>query len=826
VINPATTVIPLVLLMTTPAIGDTPVTQPSDRGTHHPHAAKLRNADGSWKYTNALAGETSPYLLQHAHNPVDWHPWGEKAFAVAREQQKPIFLSVGYSTCYWCHVMERQVFEDPAIAAVMNEHFVNIKVDREERPDVDDVYMIATQLMTGQGGWPNSVFLTPPPPPADQREAGPEARSDEGPDHHPGYGLKPFWAGTYIPPTPMHGRPGFPQLAEAIDRVWREQREDVLKQAATVADAISEQGGVAGRPGEVTPDDIQRTAHALLRTYDVEHGGFGGAPKFPTPVNLLFLLGLRGQGGNESLDEPIHHTLAAMARGGMYDQVGGGFHRYSTDEKWLVPHFEKMLYDNGLLLETYAKAYEQTDDPARRRLYERVMRETAAYVFREMTDPATGAFYSAQDAEVEAREGGNYVWTSEQVLAAVKDGPLAAFAIKLYGLDGGPNFRDPHAPDAKPVNVLYLPKPLDGLGGYEKAAARRDQINALLLAVRDQRPQPATDDKVIAGWNGLMIAGLAEAGRVLGEDGYVTAARRAADAVLEHMATDDGGLYRTMRAGKAKVPAFLDDYAYFIHGLLALHAAAEADRRRYLDEARRLAAYADSRFGAEGGGWYDTLAGQTDLFVRTRGTYDGATPSGNSVMVHNLITLAGLTGDDAYLQDAAAAVRQFAQPLREMGRGMVHLSLAAARLAEADATLLKAGGEAAATQPMGPVAVAIADVARDADSGVITATVRLTIDEPYHINAHEPTEAWLIPTEVSAAGEGWAVEAAYPDAELKKFAFADEPLAVYEGGVAITVTLTPAEGAGAAPPALSVRFQPCTDEACLRPEARRLAVEP
>jgi len=433
----------------------------------HPHAAELKNEDGTWRYTNYLADQTSPYLLQHAHNPVDWRPWGQEAFDEAAKRGVPIFLSVGYSTCYWCHVMERQVFENPQIAKQMNEQFVCIKVDREERPDVDDIYMTATQLMTGSGGWPMSVFLTPP-----------GASGDDDP------GLKPFWAGTYIPPEPQHGRPGFPQVLGGLSKAWAKQREDVVKQSQALADAVRKSMANQAESGPVNTSTIQATTDQLLNMYDKEHGGFGGAPKFPQPIYLRFLSTIYKNNPSDSLWQIIGHTLEQMVYGGMYDQIGGGFHRYSTDERWLVPHFEKMLYDNAQLVELYTRIIEEKPNDASEALYKRVVHETCDYVLREMTDP-TGTFWSAQDAEVNAREGGNYVWTEDQVRQAIDDPALAGLAIKMYGLDLGTNFKDPHHDDAEPVNVLFLPKPLAALSvetGIEMMSLleKRQQINETL----------------------------------------------------------------------------------------------------------------------------------------------------------------------------------------------------------------------------------------------------------------------------------------------------------------------------------------------------------
>lgn len=791
----------------------------------HPHHDQLVNADGSWKYTNALEGQTSPYLLQHAHNPVDWRPWGEAAFAEARREQKPIFLSIGYSTCYWCHVMERLVFENPAIAEKMNAGFVNIKVDREERPDVDDIYMTATQLYTQRGGWPMSVFLTPPAP-------------EEGAEQADGYGLKPFFCGTYFPPEPAHGMPSFPQVLDAMRGEWENNREAVLNRADKLAESVEQVLNEASAPGPVGVASVQAAANDLLRSYDAEHGGFGGAvgrPKFPQPDNLMFLMAIDRDTPETPIDEPIRHTLDRMARGGMYDQVGGGFHRYSTDEKWLVPHFEKMLYDNGQLLSLYAAALEALPPvPARDGIgkaagqYERVLRETADYVLREMTDES-GAFWSAQDAEVNAREGQNYVWTAEQIDAAIVDEELAAFAKRMYGLDRGANFTDPHAPDATPVNVLYLPEPLDTLG--EDAGAKRERVNALLKAVRDERDQPGTDDKVLTAWNGLMIAGLADAGRVLNEPRYVEAAARAADAIMDRMATDDGGLFRSMRAGEAKIPAFLEDYASFITGLLALNEAdaflsplsEEGGDKAYLAAARRYADHVFDRFEAPGGGYYDTLADQADLFVRTRGTYDGATPSGNSVMIHNLLDLHVATGERHYFDRATTDLRSFAEPLTSRSTAMTNMQHALLRA-------LRRSAEAA--NALAAPAVEGASVS-DALTEPLTVDVKqtgegrydliLTVAEGYHINSHTPGAENLIATSIEPASpDAFGIEVAWPKAQEANCAYADQPLSVYEGTVTISITVTPSSSDDGER-SLMMRYQACTESACLAP--RVLTIE-
>jgi len=772
----------------------------------HPHHKDLKNADGSWKFTNALAKETSPYLLQHAHNPVDWHPWNAETFALARKTGKPIFLSIGYSTCYWCHVMERQVFENPAIAKVMNEHCINVKVDREERPDVDDIYMASVQMLNqGRGGWPMSVFLTPP---------GAKGKDDPG--------LKPFYAGTYIPPQQ------FPTLVARVGEVWKEQKDGIIAQAEEVADAITQHLQQELTPGEVSPVSFDRTAEALLRNFDEEHGGFGGAPKFPTPNNLLMLLKHYQKVPSPELWTAISYTLERMARGGIYDHVGGGFHRYSVDEKWLVPHFEKMLYDNGQLVEVYLIAQSIKPDGKDAKLYERVVREVCDYVMREMTD-LTGTFWSAQDAEVDAKEGQNYVWTPAEVKAAIDDEKLAALALKMYGLDLGPNFRDPHDAEAKPVNVLFLPVRLDELAAAQKLTmdellAQKKQIDTKLKAVRDKRKQPRLDDKVLTSWNGLMIAGMARAGRQLKEEKYTIAARKAADYILASMRTADGGLFRTMRQGKAKISGFLEDYSFFVHGLIEVHRA--TGDAKYLAAANELTDYAAKKFGSDGGGggYFDTLANQSDLFVRVRSTYDGATPSGNGVMVHNLLSLYELTKDEKRLKHALVDLRSFSTPLRRQSAGMSHMLHALQRASElAPAQFARAsGGEAASglKEPTAkePVLVAVSSEKVDLSTGSATVTVTMKVHKDFHVNANDAGDDSVIPCVIKLEGaKGIELAVKYPKAEKRKFAFADKPLGVYEGAVTFEVTLTKGEKAEAAAPKLVVRYQACNSEACLLP---------
>jgi uncharacterized protein YyaL (SSP411 family) len=748
-------------------------------------------------HTNRLIDETSPYLLQHAHNPVDWYAWGPEAFAAARAADRPIFLSIGYSTCYWCHVMERESFENEQIAEVMNEHFICIKVDREERPDVDDIYMAATRIFTqGGGGWPMSVFLEP--------------RT-----------LKPFLAGTYFPPEDNLQRIGFRSLLQRVNEAWANQREGIEQQADQIAELVARHLSAAARPQPVGREQVDQAVTMLLGIYDVQDAGFGpGGNKFPMPAYLDLLMGVAWQ--RQDVRAAVLHTLDRMALGGMYDQIGGGFHRYSTDTKWLVPHFEKMLYDNGQLASTYAAAYARTGDA----LYAEIVRETLEYVLREMTDEA-GAFFSAQDAEVNAREGGNYVWVADEVRTALTEAGLSDdvdLALDVYGFSRGTNFQDPHHPEDAPTNVVYLrdrPERLADARGLTPEAfhERLVRINAALLAVRDTRDQPGTDDKVLAAWNGLMIAGMADGGRVLDEPRYVEAARRAAEFVLATMRDEQRGLLRTYRSGTAKVAAFLEDYALVIHGLVALHRA--TDESRWLEAAQELAREAHERFWDPGQGtYYDTLPGQDDLFVRTRNTYDGAVPCGNSVMLNNLLKLHELTGGDNYLDDAQATLEGLSGAVAASPVSTALATLALARIAEDHPQRLAA---APAPAPAAPRPVQI-----EASAGrveVLPGTparleLTLRIGEGYHINAHEPGQANLIGLSVQVVGaEGLAVRPEYADGEL------------YEGEIRIhrgTVTLpvhVERMGAVSGEPRLAVTYQVCTDRVCLAPTTETLPVE-
>ena len=568
---------------------------------------------------NRLAHELSPYLLQHALNPVDWYPWGEEAFARAKGEDKPVFLSVGYSSCHWCHVMERESFESAEIAAILNEHFVSIKVDREERPDIDSIYMQAVQMMTGRGGWPMSVFLTP--------EGG------------------PFYAGTYFPPDDRHGMPGFRRVLLSVADAYRARRTDVVSAADEITRAVSGSPQVQ-TVASLSHDALDRCAGKLADNYDPVYGGFGGAPKFPPSMGLDFLMQVETRqsaaapAATPELREIIVNTLMKMARGGMYDQVGGGFHRYSVDARWLVPHFEKMLYDNALLARLYTRAWQWTGEP----FFARIANEVLGWVTREMTSP-DGGFYSSLDADSEGEEGKFYVWSRDEVMGILGDVEGRVFC-SLYDITDRGNWEG--------RNIPNVPRDFEVVAGdhgltLDQLADIAARGKCKLYGVRAQRVWPARDDKILAAWNGWMLAAFAEAALAFDRDDYREVVRRSSDLLLSRI--DDHG--RLMR--HAKIGGLLEDYAGVAWALeLAFEAVHD---RRYLDASRRLADQILERFGdAENGGFFDTPADHEKLITRPKDLFDNATPSGNSLAADVLLRLAVLFGDDRYALAGTRAV--------------------------------------------------------------------------------------------------------------------------------------------------------------------------
>jgi uncharacterized protein YyaL (SSP411 family) len=581
---------------------------------------------------NRLALESSLYLLQHARNPVDWFPWGQEAFAKAKAEDKPIFLSVGYATCHWCHVMERESFEDPGVAQVLNEFFVPIKVDREELPDVDHVYMMALQALTGSGGWPMSLFLTPD--------------------------LKPFYGGTYFPPEDRHGLPSFARVLTAISSTWQNRREEVLKSAGELTEHL--QKLLLPRSGPLPQDLHAQALGQLARIHDATYGGFGGAPKFPQTPTLTYLLALAWK-GDRLARGMLELTLDKMAEGGIYDQVGGGFHRYAVDGIWRVPHFEKMLYDNAQLARVYLGMYRLTG----KTLYRRVTLETLDYLLREMRHPQ-GGFYSAQDADSEGIEGKFYVWSEQEVRAVL--GSDAEAALKLFGVSEAGNWEG--------VNVLEARYPEPALRqelGLDEAAYALwiEEVKAKLYQARRQRIPPLTDDKVLADWNGLALRAFAEAGRVLGEDAYLEAARKNAEFVTSRM-VQDGLLRHSWREGRLRSEAYLSDQASYGLGLLETYQA--TGEMRWLEAARTLAEGILTHFRDPNGGFFD--ASGRELPLRAKDVFDGPYPGGNSAAAEFLIRLAALYEREDWAEVARGAIEFHAQGLARSPSALPGLLLA------------------------------------------------------------------------------------------------------------------------------------------------------
>jgi uncharacterized protein YyaL (SSP411 family) len=645
---------------------------------------------------NRLADETSPYLLQHADNPVDWYPWGQQALQKAKQEDKPILLSIGYSACHWCHVMEHESFEDEGTARLMNELFVSIKVDREERPDLDAIYMQAVQAMTGRGGWPMTVFLTPD--------------------------LVPFYGGTYYPPTPRYGMPSFKQVLNGVAAAYRDRRGEVEQSAQRLLDQLSQTLAVSADRGELRVETLNAAHHALAREFDSVHGGFGDKPKFPPAMDLEFLLRIYHRTGWSKAWEMVDLTLRKMALGGVYDQLGGGFHRYSVDERWLVPHFEKMLYDNALLSRVCLHAYQTSGNG----FFRRIVEETLDYVLREMTyvgarandqqlrtgpqlpsnaAGVAGGFYSTQDADSEGEEGKFFVWTPEEVdtLLGDEDGSLfrAYFDVTEEG-----NFEH--------KNILHIDHSLEEVAARlsvtpERLSEAVERGKQILFKAREKRVKPGRDDKVLTAWNGLMLASFAEAGAVLGRPNYVQAAVRAADFILTRLRDENGRLLRSYKDGHSKFDAYLEDHAYLADGLLALYQA--TFDVRWLEETRALADEMLARFwDEENGGFFDTASDHADqsLIIRPKNITDNATPSGNSVAAAVLLDLAILDGPADGTGKSEVYHHTAVETLRLLGGGMARyprafgqaLSALDAYLASTKEIVIIGDPQAAATQTL------------------------------------------------------------------------------------------------------------------------------
>ncbi|MHC1730189.1 MAG: thioredoxin domain-containing protein [Syntrophobacteraceae bacterium] len=586
--------------------------------------------------SNRLAGEKSPYLLQHAENPVDWYPWGEEAFRKARSEDKPIFLSIGYSTCHWCHVMEHESFEDNEVASLLNDRFVSIKVDREERPDIDQVYMTVCQATTGSGGWPLSVFIGP--------------------------GGEPFFAGTYFPKRGRLGMPGFMEIAGRIADLWRDGRPQLSRISEEITKAIQPKP-LQGEQRVLGREALERAYRQLGRSFDPVWGGFGSAPKFPTPHNLSFLMRWHRREPQSNALEMVEKTLSAMRAGGIFDQIGFGFHRYSVDEKWLVPHFEKMLYDQALLALAYTDAFLITGNPD----YSRVVNEIFEYVIREMRSPE-GGFYCAEDADSEGKEGVFYTWNPEQVSKIIGKDAGEVFC-RVYGISPQGNFEEG-------MSIAHLPRSIGDVSrelgmGIQELNALIEDSRKRLFSEREKRVHPHKDDKILVSWNGLMIAALARGAQALGDASYASIAREAADFILRTMKSGAGRLHRRYRQGEVANPGYADDYAFLIWGLLELYET--VFKVKYLGEAVRLQEQMSELFGdSSEGGFFFTGRDSEEMLVAEKVIYDGAMPSSNSVAALNLLRLGRMTGNPGFEEQADLLMKSFSGQVSQLPPAYTH----------------------------------------------------------------------------------------------------------------------------------------------------------
>jgi uncharacterized protein YyaL (SSP411 family)/cytochrome c biogenesis protein CcdA len=796
-------------------------------------AAAAPPAGGATAKTGHLRGQTSPYLLEHLDNPIDWYPWGDEAFAAAGRLDRPVFLSVGYSACHWCHVMEREVFSDPGIARLLNERFVPILVDREERPDVDDLYMGALMAMTGGGGWPMSLFLTPD--------------------------RKPFYGATYLPPDRFRAT-----LGTILD-AWGARRPEVAASAARVAEAVQEARGVppgpssggtvtgADHPGGTVPppegDDLLQSAVArLAATFDRTNGGFEGAPKFPPHASLRLLLEAARRRGDAAALEMAARTLEAMARGGLFDQVGGGFFRYATDERWLVPHFEKMLYDNALLVPLYLDAWRQTG----REEFRRVALETLVWAVREMRDPG-GGFCASLDADSEGVEGKFYLWTPDEVRRAAgpETAPLLLEALGVVPrgrFDGGRSL--PHLD--RPIEAIAKERGLALAGARERVEAGR----RALLEARRSRVPPHRDGKILTAWNGLMISALARAYALTGDAQWRDAAERAARFVLAKSRGAGGRLLGSWSGGRGGPEGVLDDSAFLARGLLDLHEA--TSDRSFLSEAQGIVRDAERFQDRDAGGWFFTAAGRDDLFARGKSFEDRALPSGNAVLIECRARLAKRLGDPSFLGEAERALGLAAPALRDAPAAFASMILSAGLLEEARASV----GVRAAPGAAEPIALLAAPARAATPAGdppaervvrgtiigrpapqraleasllapgaavrpgqALTISVRLEILPGWHVNSARPTLDYLIPTKLEFPDAAAAAvdDVAYPDGKLVTLQFAKEQLSVYQGATVIRVTLRPPRGSrpGSIAVPIVLTYQACNNVTCLAPEKVR-----
>lgn len=749
--------------------------------------------DGQPHFTNRLILEDSPYLRQHAHNPVDWHPWGAEAFETARREGKPVFLSIGYSTCHWCHVMERESFESTEVAEYLNTHFISIKVDRERRPDIDEIYMTGVQVITGRGGWPMSSFLT-----ADG---------------------KTFFGGTYYPQAQ------FMTLLKQVDKVWNENRDGIYDQANQITVAVQRHLDQAQAAGSLAQDAAEKAVQQLFQHHDTVHGGFSPAPKFPNEANYLFLIDYALRNADQKLTELIRFDLQTMARGGIYDQVGGGFHRYSTDDDWLVPHFEKMLYNQAQLARVYLDAAALTGETQ----FTRVARQILDYVLRDMTE-SDGGFFSATDADSEGGEGLFFLWTPAQLKDLLSKND-AEWVIRLFNISETGNFEG--------SNILHLSTAVDAMAveeGISEASflQRMDDIRQQLYTAREQREHPGRDEKIITAWNAMMIMALAQAGQLPAGERYAKAALKAGEFLWQNHRDGNGRLYRASLDGRASVPGVQEDYAWLADACISLYDLSQDTR--WLERARSLIETMQDNFWDEtsGGFFMNTSgtqgAGATPVMGRPKDVNDGAVPSGNAVALHALARLARRSGTSdeffATVARAGALLSAFAQAVNNQPAAFTYLL---------HAGQIHTGGESGARQYAAHGGVKIyahaspgtgIGIDSGAESGALVVEVK--IQPGWHINAHKTLSEGLIPTTLEADTEPstWSLtEVSYPRPITKALGFQSEALALYEGNVRLTALLKQAENAPVSPLLrLKLRLQACDDKICLPPETVVLQV--
>ncbi|MCG8052352.1 MAG: DUF255 domain-containing protein [Candidatus Thiodiazotropha endolucinida] len=751
-----------------------------DKGIGYRPRTEHFNKDGTPSFINQLILEDSPYLLQHAHNPVDWHPWSEAAFQKAKQQNKPIFLSIGYSTCHWCHVMERESFENLPIAALLNRDFIAIKVDRESHPDVDEVYMTAVMLMTGHGGWPMSSFLTP-----------------DG---------KPFYGGTYYTPEQ------FTSLLQQVNQLWKERPDDVIAQADKVADAVAESNRLRGEAKALDEGVIAQALKSMQNAFDEIQGGFGQAPKFPREPWLYLLLDQAQRHGDQAALQMLTVTLDHMGRGGIYDQVAGGFHRYSTDYEWLVPHFEKMLYNQAHLSRIYLGAWRITG----REDFRRIATQTLDYVLREMTSP-DGGFYSATDADSEGEEGLFFTWTEDELNAAL-DKQQASLATTLYGVTPSGNFEG--------RNILHLPQTLAEFADEKQRSlsdllTQLEQINQILLETRNKRIPPLRDDKIVTSWNGMMITAFAQAADLLDNTSYRDAALKAAEFLWQQNRYKPGYLWRVHLNGQSSIAATQEDYAYLSESFLYLYDL--TGEPLWLERAKELAGAMTGRFlDRQQGGFFmnEAESSITGMGRPKDEGADNAIPSGSSVAIHSLQRLWQRSGDLDFRKQTDGLISRFAPALEATPISYGYLLSAVA-----DHRHGELGSRAYAGQ--GGIRIH-ADTSQAAEQTLLN--LKIQIPDGWHINSNQPSGKDLIATRMSLAEQsnGWQMgPVTYPKGKQQKLAFQQQPLSVYGGDISLQTLLKQIDGdhPGSTTLPVELQLQACNDQVCLPPETVTLWVD-